>query len=267
MNKEKGQINRSTERLGWIVTLSTFFVGSGYLLHQKDRSYQKLLLKVLQDNHQPLIVGTSDCERPQKNEIVNTSNPIITVSQKVLPPEDSSIAAAFWVSGQFAVMKTEVDEALYAQVFSFSQKSRRAKAFVSVKEALVFADKLSIKQGFEPCYQSQPIASENCTGWRIPYHNEWMMFANAGQGTAFSGSDVFSDVGWDHDEYQVGSKPPNRWGLHDMSGGKKEIVFNRKSALYQLTGDSSMLQEMDIEDVKETFGLRLLREISTISSR
>jgi len=222
---------------------------------------------VVQDNHEPFIVSPSNCEVHQKNNQAATFDSTITVSQKVLPPEESSIAAAFWVSGQFAVMKTEVDEALYANVFSSHHTSQRPKAFVSVKEAIAFADNLSIKQGFEACYQSQPMASENCNGWRIPYHNEWMMFANAGQGTSFSGSDVFADVGWDHYDYQVGSKPPNQWGLHDMSGGRKELVFNKKSALYQLTGDSSMLQEMEIEDVNDTFGLRLIRAISAISSR
>ena len=267
MNTEKGQINRSTERLGWIVTLTTFFIGSGYVLHQKDRSYQKLLLEVLQDNHESFIGRLANCESHQNTERVVTFDPTITVSHKVLPPEDSSIATAFWVSGQLAVMKTEVDETLYAQVLSFHHSGRRPKSFLTVKEAIDFADNLSIKQGFEPCYQSQMTTSDDCKGWRIPYRNEWMMFANAGQGTSFSGSDVFSDVGWEHYDYQVGSKPPNKWGLHDMSGGRKELIFDKRSALYQLIGDGSVLQEMDTEDVDESFGLRLVREISAISSR
>jgi|GEM_PF-4248867 len=267
MIREKTQINRSIERLGWMITLGTFFVGAGYIMHKKDMQHNALLYEVLRYQAELSAVSARDCE-PHLNIQEETRPQVdIVVSQKLLPPQNSNIGAAFWVSGQFVVMKTEVTNSLYAQVFSLSSGDLQPKAFQNIQQAQEFADNLSLLQGFEACYQGRYVAAQGCLGWRIPLQKEWMMFASAGQGTAYSGSDVFSDVGWSQQSYQVASKPPNQWGLFDMSGGRTELILDPSSSEYKQIGDTSPLQDMKAETMQSGFGLRLIRAVSGTSVR
>lgn len=59
----------------------------------------------------------------------------------------------------------------------------------------------------------------------LPTEAQWEFAARGGEksrGTSFSGSPVFSEVGWGDHKHPVGAKAPNELGLYDMSGLVRE---------------------------------------------
>ena len=251
--QQKHSIDRKTERIGWGVALISFFCGASYLLHaQEERHHEQLTALLLSPQH----------------TLSFSSHVPVQVSSVVLPPaEDSHLGRAYWVSGQYEVMKTEVTSDLYQRVRFGKKGTAHPHSFSDVASVQAFANALSQKEGLTLCYV-QSILQEECTGWRIPFNNEWMLFANAGQGTSYSGSDVFADVGWESNvEYTVASKPANQWGLHDMSGGMEELVFDTTSNGYGLIGDEHTLQSMRIGALEDGFAVRLIRIAQSAASR
>jgi hypothetical protein len=253
------ELHRNTERIGWMVTLATFVMGAGYLQQQQQENHQEIIKEFINQGQ-----GSRDRTYSQTLRSMD-----VNVSFAVLPPNDSNLGAAFWVSGQYAVMKTEISTDLYSWIHYGRAGDRSPYLFKNLQELIRFADSLSITNGFSPCYQQSTVAMEACTGWRIPTSNEWMLFANAGQGTVYSGSDSFSDVGWnDQEVYDVGTKPSNQWGVHDMSGGVVEVVREEsQGSSYGVLGDSGKLHSMLVQSLPSQFGARLIRVIQRQSRR
>jgi hypothetical protein len=244
-------LHRNIERVGWMVTISTFVFGAGYLLQQQDKHHQELIKE--------LINGVQIHDR-STNRIIPQNQPDIDVSFTVLPPNDSKLGAAFWVAGHYDVMNTEITTDDFYRLRFGKEGDMHPYLFSSKDELFWFADALSVNHGLSPCYQKRDVAKKHCSGWRVPKSNEWMLFANAGQGTLYSGSDVFSDVGWGvHENYFVGTKPPNQWGLYDMSGGAPEIVHEKPTGAYGVLGGTSILQSMRMQSLPSSFAARLLR--------
>lgn len=251
---KKNTITRWSERVGWMVSLSTFVCGAGIVYEYQECRHREQMEE---------FVRAAQMTKPT---YIQKQAAAVEVSSKTLPPTGSEIGHAFWVQQQYEVMRTEVTEDLYRRVVQGVRGGPSIpQLFSSVQEAKTFADALSVHQGFSPCYQSKILV--DCTGWRIPLHNEWMLFASAGQGTAYAGSDVFSDVGWRTKTYIVASKPPNKWGMYDMSGGVKELVQDQGEDQFGLLGEEENLQKMKVQPLNERFAIRLIRISQDESNR
>ncbi|MCP4645048.1 MAG: SUMF1/EgtB/PvdO family nonheme iron enzyme, partial [bacterium] len=118
-------------------------------------------------------------------------------------------------------------------------------------EALWYANALSKRAGFAPCYELSGCNGKNsgedlecstvtfkglgCSGYRLPTEAEWEYAARAGTRTRFfwgddPGYSLIGQYAVAHKIIElagtevVGSRPPNAWGLHDTSGNAWEWV-------------------------------------------
>ncbi|MBP5695125.1 MAG: formylglycine-generating enzyme family protein [Treponema sp.] len=129
---------------------------------------------------------------------------------------------------------------------------------VSWYEALVYCNKLSIREGKSPCYKisgktnpsewgAVPTRNDatwsaaecdfTANGYRLPTEAEWEYFAregnltNSGQ-TTYSGSDIIENVAWYYDNAcSVGASDPN-YGTHQVKTKAKNSLN-----LYDMTGN------------------------------
>jgi len=123
-------------------------------------------------------------------------------------------------------------------------------------DTIAYCNKLSIKEGFTPCYtvegitdwanldySSIPREKENdvwaavtcnfkADGYRLPTEAEWEYLARGGEHYTYSGSDTIDDVAWyrksedDIGKKVVRTKYPNAYGLYDMSGNLSEWCWD-----------------------------------------
>ncbi|MCP4659196.1 MAG: SUMF1/EgtB/PvdO family nonheme iron enzyme, partial [bacterium] len=117
-------------------------------------------------------------------------------------------------------------------------------------DALAFANAMSLRSGFEPCYRlnckGQPginlactdvvFFGSSCKGYRLPTEAEWEYAARAGTIGPYSGASLDA-VAWHYGNsgirtHRVGRKAANPWGLRDMLGNVWEWVWDRYAGGY-----------------------------------
>ena len=104
-------------------------------------------------------------------------------------------------------------------------------------DAIEFCNRLSQKQGFEPCYhidEGKVSWSLEANGYRLPTEAEWEYACRAGTQTRYYFGDDPGDLGkhaWFDESsegkaHPVGEKTPNNWALHDMLGNVWEWCWD-----------------------------------------
>jgi sulfatase modifying factor 1 len=113
-------------------------------------------------------------------------------------------------------------------------------------EAVAFCNKLSQQMGFPPAYAIRDTVvtlNAGADGFRLPTEAEWEYACRAGTSTVFYtgeclGTEQANYLGYDPQKgcpkgmwrgqaVDVGSFPPNPWGLHDMHGNISEWCWDR----------------------------------------
>ena len=167
------------------------------------------------------------------------------------PPHQVTLSA-------FYMGKYQVTQAQYQEVMGINPsffisapaagdiQRRRPVEMVTWYDAVEFCNKLSIKEGRTPAYTisgrnpatGYPImnadvtAHWNANGYRLPTEAEWEYACRAGTTTAYNtGNTINNNTGWYYANsgdktHEVGKKPPNAWGLHDMHGNLWEWCWD-----------------------------------------
>ena len=144
-------------------------------------------------------------------------------------------------------------------------------------DAIVYCNKLSIKENLTPCYSIGGSTNpeewgsvqtlENATwdaatcdfeanGYRLPTEAEWEWLARGGENYEYAGSDNVDDVAWytaninDTGTREVKTKAPNGYGLYDMSGNVWEWCWD----WYGSISSSSVADGATSGDVRITRG-------------
>ena len=122
---------------------------------------------------------------------------------------------------------------------------------ISWYEAVVYCNKLSMKEGLTPCYaignKTNPndwgqvdhtseerwktiVCNFTSDGYRLPTETEWEWAARGGERYDYAGGSYLDDVGWykanTSGTRDVKTKKPNAYGLYDMSGNIMEWCWD-----------------------------------------
>ncbi len=137
--------------------------------------------------------------------------------------------------------------------------------YVNWYSALVYCNRLSIKEGLTPCYKisnstdpdtwgSVPTSMNStwnaaacnfeADGYRLPTEAEWEWLARGGENYTYAGSDTVQDVAWYENttngkgSREVKTKNANAYGLYDMSGNVMEWCWDWYGDISGSTGAS-----------------------------
>ena len=144
------------------------------------------------------------------------------------------------ITRSFYISTTEITQALYESVMNENPSALLDAELpvnqVSWYDAIRFANRLSLKEGLEPCYiingeQVSWPKGLDCVGYRLPTEAEWEYAARGNSPGKYSGGDNIEIIAWYEGNSSnriqpVAGKEPNALGLYDMSGNVWEWVWD-----------------------------------------
>ena len=162
----------------------------------------------------------------------------------------------------YELMNTEVTQKLYKEVMgenpSYYKGDNKPINSISWYDAIYFCNKMSEKFGYEPVYSVNGTTDESkwdftphkrmyayhseewielevewnkkANGFRLPTNEEWEYAAKAGEDFLYPGSDDIKKVAWVRENsgrkvHPVARKKPNAFGLYDMVGNVREMMW------------------------------------------
>jgi len=207
------------------------------------------------------MMGSPSDEFGRKNEwyfVNNTSIQNVELQHKV------TLTNGFFI-GKYPVTQEQFEMVMgYNPTFLPHVGTKHPVDRVNWYETLVYCNKLSLLEGFNPAYEIQEIDGNdsswttdtvkwgdvpisvgsrkkwdnvrivpNSNGYRLPTEAQWEYACRAGTTTAFYNGNNYNDVGniaWyennSNTPQEVGKKQPNSWGLYDMLGNIQEMCWD-----------------------------------------
>lgn len=189
------------------------------------------------------------------------SHEMIFVEEEKSEDDDENEKKFNFYMGEHPVTQKEYEEVMGENPSIFENCPENPVDSVSFYKAVIFCNKLSIKDGLIPCYSLNGTKNPNnweaipstweeigktswidlecdflANGYRIPTTHEWFLAANDGianeMKTSYSGDSNFENVGWfssnsGNSTQPVCQKNPNELGFYDMSGNINEWCWDR----------------------------------------
>jgi len=160
------------------------------------------------------------------------------------------------VKKPFFLCESEVTQELYREVMGYNPSEHQGINYpnsdrcpvesMSVYDAILFCNKLSLLFGLKPYYKlsniiikkdhirkAQYTINKDSNGFKLPCYYEWMCAGFAGTENKWSGcnnEEDLADYVWNDTNsldrtHPIKDKKPNGWGFYDMSGNVSEFAF------------------------------------------